>query len=126
MFSGQSKKKRVAGVADEAVRHREGHWAPKLRAIPFYRRMAIIYAGTFVIGFAVETFACKTGLYAAVTHKKTERRHQLDEVVLEFRQNLEKWTQEDIRIATEREKAQQLMLQRAAAAAAEGKAAAQP
>lgn len=107
MFFGKKSaaKKRTIGVADEAVRHRENHWAPKLRAIPFGRRMTIIYLGTFVVGFAVETFACKTGLYAAVTHKKTERRHELDEIVLEFRQNMEKWTAEDIRIAQMKEQA---------------------
>ena len=102
-----STRPRVA-VSDEAAHHKEHHWMKKLRALPFTTRMSIIFACSFAIGFAIEVFACKTGLYQAVTHNKMQRRHQLDEIVVELRENIQRWTEEDKRIAAENQRKLQL------------------
>lgn len=110
-FGSSSKKgnnKRHA-VADEAAHHRQTNMMARLRRMSFPARMSVIYAGSFLFGFALETFACKTGLYGAIVHNKTERRHSIDAAVVEFRENLDKWTKEDIRIAQEKEKALRLV-----------------
>ena len=90
------------GVADQARHYHATSWAAKLRGLSFSVRMGIIFTGAFSLGFAIEAFAAKTGLYKTVVHNKTERRIKLDEQVLEFRENMKKWQEEDMKIAAEK------------------------
>ncbi|CAG9567178.1 conserved hypothetical protein [Leishmania major strain Friedlin] len=56
--------------------------------------------GIFLVGFSLglvlEVFACKTHLYESVMMKKDARRHEFDEFVVDFRQNVERWQREDM------------------------------
>lgn len=59
-------------------------------------RCATFFAVGFTIGALVEVFVCKTHLYEAVMVKKENRRHEMDEFVVDFRRNIEKWQRQDM------------------------------
>ena len=86
-------------------------FAIALRKRPFYQRMGVLFLGGFVIGGFAETFACKTGLYASVTDSKARRRHQLDEWVAEFQDNLSEWQKEDMQRAAAAKQLEELKAQ---------------
>ncbi len=90
------------GVADEARHYAQTNWAAKLRRTSITVRMAVIFSAAFSVGFGIETFAIRTGLYKTAMHNKTERRIKLDEQVMEFQENMRKWQEEDMRIAAEK------------------------
>jgi hypothetical protein len=69
-----------------------------LRSFPLPQRMVILFCTSFFFGGLIELFACSTGLYEAVTENKTKRRHDLDEFVAEFQDNLAKWQEEDMQL----------------------------
>ena len=54
---------------------------------------------SFVLGFAVQTFACRTRLYDSVTDAKMRRRIEMDEMVLELRGDIAKWQATDMKRA---------------------------
>ena len=93
------------GVANEADYHARNSLATRIKALSLPVRMSVFFAGAFTIGFVIEAFACSTGLYQAVLHKKTQRRFEMDEMVFELRENVAKWQADDIRIAEENAKA---------------------
>lgn len=64
--------------------------------LPFPVRMLGIFALGFSVGMVLEVFACKTHLYESVMMKKDARRHEFDEFVVDFRQNVERWQREDM------------------------------
>lgn len=92
LFARKPKK----GQADEARAFHESNLFTKLRTKPFLMRMGVVYAGSFIIGATVEFFACKTGLYQTVANKKATRRLEIDTFVADMRENLDKWTKEDM------------------------------
>ncbi len=106
LFGGRRK-----GTADEARSHHDNSLFTKLRQRPFVIRMGVVYCGSFLFGAMVEYFACSTGLYETVASKKADRRLEIDEFVADFRQNMEKWQQEDkeraLRIAAAKQQLQQ-------------------
>ena len=61
--------------------------------------MAIAFTINFTIGVCGELVALKTGAYDVIVANKTERRYLIDKKVYELRQDIEKWTLEDARIA---------------------------
>ncbi|AAQ15671.1 hypothetical protein, conserved [Trypanosoma brucei gambiense DAL972] len=65
------------------------------RTLPYPIRMSGIFALGFALGSIVEIFACKTHLYESVMANKDARRHDFDEFVVEFRENVENWQQQD-------------------------------
>ncbi|GET85459.1 hypothetical protein, conserved [Leishmania tarentolae] len=64
--------------------------------LPFPARMLGIFLVGFSLGLVLEVFACKTHLYESVMMKKDARRHEFDEFVVDFRQNVERWQREDM------------------------------
>ncbi|KPA74910.1 putative mitochondrial hypothetical protein [Leptomonas pyrrhocoris] len=64
--------------------------------LPFPVRMSGIFLLGFSLGLVIEVFACKTHLYESVMMKKDARRHEFDEFVVDFRQNVERWQREDM------------------------------
>lgn len=64
--------------------------------LPFPARMFGIFLVGFSLGLVLEVFACKTHLYESVMMKKDARRHEFDEFVVDFRQNVERWQREDM------------------------------
>jgi hypothetical protein len=64
--------------------------------LPFAGRMAGIFFLGFFLGLVIEVFACKTHLYESVMMKKDARRHEFDEFVVDFRQNVERWQRQDM------------------------------
>jgi hypothetical protein len=91
---------RSEGVVDEARAAWKSSLAGRIRALPFAGRMGAIYCLGFAFGAVVETFACQTRLYEAVAHKKAQRRHEIDEGVAELQENIQKWQDEDMKLAT--------------------------
>jgi hypothetical protein len=71
--------------------------AGNLRTMRFPARMSIVFAVGFGFGTVIEVFACKTHLYEIVGMKKETRRHEIDEFVVKFRSDLEKWQEEDLK-----------------------------
>ena len=71
--------------------------AGNLRAMSFPFRMAIVFGIGCGFGTVIEVFACKTHLYEIVGMKKESRRHEIDEFVVKFRSDLEKWQDEDLK-----------------------------
>lgn len=66
------------------------------KELPFPARMFGIFLLGFSLGMVIEVFACKTHLYESVMMKKDARRHEFDEFVVDFRQNVERWQREDM------------------------------
>ena len=64
--------------------------------LPLPARMFGIFLLGFTLGMVIEVFACKTHLYESVMMKKDARRHEFDEFVVDFRQNVERWQREDM------------------------------
>jgi len=64
--------------------------------LPFPLRMLGIGLLGFTLGLVIEIFACKTHLYESVMMKKDARRHEFDEFVVDFREKVERWQQEDM------------------------------
>ncbi|KPI82762.1 hypothetical protein ABL78_8226 [Leptomonas seymouri] len=64
--------------------------------LPFPARMFGVSLLGFTVGMVIEVFACRTHLYESVMMKKDARRHELDEFVVDFRQNVERWQREDM------------------------------
>lgn len=64
--------------------------------LPFPARMFGVFLVGFTLGLVLEVFACKTHLYESVMMKKDARRHEFDEFVVDFRQNVERWQREDM------------------------------
>jgi hypothetical protein len=73
------------------------------RSIKMFRQQHVLvrYSLVFVVGFIagsiIEFFACKTRLYESVMANKDSRRHQMDEFVVDFRRNMDKWQREDMK-----------------------------
>lgn len=92
-----------AARRDEDPFFRDGTNARKalreFRQRPAIVRYAFIFALGFSVGALVEVFACKTHLYESVMSKKETRRHEFDEFVVDYRRNVEKWQQNDMRRA---------------------------
>ncbi|KAG8346744.1 hypothetical protein ERJ75_001329700 [Trypanosoma vivax] len=65
------------------------------RLLPYPVRMLGIVAIGFSLGSVVGLFAWQTGLFEAVIEKKDIRRHELDTFVVNFREDLLKWQQQD-------------------------------
>jgi hypothetical protein len=65
-------------------------------SLPFVGRILVSFVIGFVVGAGLEVFICKTHLYETVMHKKTERRHEIDEFTVDFRANMLKWQEEDM------------------------------
>ena len=61
----------------------------------FYGRCVILFAVGFAVGAVMQVFACKTKLYEIVAEKKGKRRLDLEEWVVEYRSQVEKWALED-------------------------------
>jgi hypothetical protein len=74
----------------------------RLTGAPRWQRLSLGFSLSFVLGFLVQWFAIRTGLYETVADKKMQRRIEMDEMVLELRGNVAKWQAEDMRIAAER------------------------
>ena len=73
--------------------------AGNLRTMSFPARMSIVFGIGFGFGTVIEVFACKTHLYEIVGMKKELRRHEIDEFVVKFRSDMEKWQEEDLKRA---------------------------
>lgn len=69
----------------------------EFRKRPAVVRYSLVFCVGFLFGAIVEVFACKTRLYEAVMVNKDTRRHDLDEFVVDFRKNVERWQTEDIK-----------------------------
>lgn len=67
------------------------------RELPWVFRYSMVFMVGFIIGGVIEVFACKTHLYEAVMANKDTRRHKLDEFVVDFRRNVDKWQREDMK-----------------------------
>ncbi|ORC85019.1 uncharacterized protein TM35_000391930 [Trypanosoma theileri] len=68
----------------------------KYRTFPYPVRMSGLFLVGFILGSIIETFACKTHMYESVMSKKDTRRHDFDEFVVDFRQNVERWQRQDM------------------------------
>lgn len=92
-----------AARRDEDPFFRDGTNARKalreFRQRPAIVRYAFIFGLGFAVGAVVEVFACKTNLYETVMSKKDSRRHEFDEFVVDYRRNVEKWQQDDMKRA---------------------------
>ncbi|RNE98764.1 uncharacterized protein Tco025E_09172 [Trypanosoma conorhini] len=77
------------GTASQRFLHR-------YRKYPFPVRMTGLFLVGFVLGGVIETFACKTHMYESVMAKKDMRRHDFDEFVDDFRENVERWQRQDM------------------------------
>lgn len=60
-------------------------------------RYSLVFLIGFTLGAVIEFFACKTHLYEAVMANKDSRRHQMDEFVVDFRKNVNRWQREDMK-----------------------------
>ena len=69
-----------------------------LRQQSFPAKLSILFGVNFLFGMSVELFAIKTRAYDIIMAKKTERRYELDQVVYGLRKDIEKWTEEDMKI----------------------------
>ncbi|KEG05353.1 hypothetical protein DQ04_23061000 [Trypanosoma grayi] len=89
---------RTDGVFVRATRQKEDpflrggtasrRFLQRYRTYPYPVRMAGLFLVGFVLGSIIETFACKTHMYESVMAKKDMRRHDFDEFVVDFRQNV--------------------------------------
>ncbi|EAN92611.1 hypothetical protein C3747_32g750c [Trypanosoma cruzi] len=68
----------------------------RYRKYPYPVRMAGLFLLGFALGGVIETFACKTHMYESVMAKKDMRRHEFDEFVADFRENMERWQRQDM------------------------------
>ena len=66
-----------------------------LEEFDFHGKCVALFLVGFMVGAAMQIFTCKTRLYEVVAAKKQKRRHDLDEWVLEYREQVEKWAMED-------------------------------
>lgn len=64
----------------------------------FVVKYSLVFIVGFLAGSIIEFFACKTKLYEAVMANKDSRRHQMDEFVVDFRKNVDKWQREDMKL----------------------------
>lgn len=94
---------RRAGRKDTDPFFRDGTGFQKamhnFRKRPAFIRYPVVFGFGFLVGAVIEVFACKTKLYEAVMVKKDARRHELDEFVVDFRRNVERWQTEDMKRA---------------------------
>lgn len=74
---------------------RSRQFVKKFTTYSFPVRMSGVFAVGFAFGAVIEVFACKTMLYESVSKNKDKRRHEFDNFVVEFRQNVDKWQEED-------------------------------
>ncbi|ESL11738.1 hypothetical protein TRSC58_00505 [Trypanosoma rangeli SC58] len=68
----------------------------RYRKYPFPVRMTGLFLVGFMLGGVIETFACMTHMYESVMAKKDMRRHDFDEFVADFRDNVERWQRQDM------------------------------
>ena len=84
----------------------------EVQEMPLPQKMVIAFCCSFAIMCPIEWFMCKTHLYDTIMMHKDSRRHEIDEFVVTFREDISKWQEEDMRRAELKEKA---MVKRATA-----------
>lgn len=90
--------------ADDARDASQKSFVTKIKSLPPWARYLFMFSVSFCVGASMEAFSIKTGLYESIVANKTNRRHDLDEFVADFRADLEKWQAEDMKIAEEKKR----------------------